>query len=84
MYALMLAACCGDTGITQALLNRGADANKICRPGKTALVVAIEHGYHAVGELIKRAMGQSKPVKLEKLPSEVGSRRGSVPLSAIS
>src|ERR1041384_7119506 len=53
---LMLAACSGDIGITRALLNRGADARKICWPGKTALVVAIEHGYNAIAELLKRAM----------------------------
>jgi uncharacterized protein len=79
---LMLAACSGDIGITQALLNRGADARKICWPGKTALVVAIEHGYHAIGELLKRAMGQSTPVKPEKLLSNLGRRERSTVLSA--
>jgi uncharacterized protein len=79
---LMLAACSGDIGITQALLNRGADARKICWPGKTALVVAIEHGYHAIGELLKRAMGQPKQVKPERLPSDLGSRELSAVLSA--
>ena len=68
---LMLAACSGDIGITQALLNRGADARKICWPGKTALVAAIEHGYNAIAELLKRAMGQSTRVKPERLPSEL-------------
>ena len=79
---LMLAACSGDIGITQALLNRGADARKICWPGKTALVVAIEHGYQALGELLKRAMGQSTRVKPEKLPSNLGRRERSTVLSA--
>jgi uncharacterized protein len=79
---LMLAACSGDIGITQALLNRGADARKICWPGKTALVVAIEHGYHAIGELLKRAMGQSKQVKPESLPSDLGGRERSAVISA--
>ena len=77
---LMLAACSGDIGITEALLNRGADAGRICWPGKTALVVAIEHGYHAIGDLLKRAMGQSKPgepVKLLSKDSRLTSRRGS-------
>ena len=79
---LMLAACSGDIGITQALLNRGADARKICWPGKTALVVAIEHGYHAIGELLKRAMGQSIRVKPERLPPEIRSREPSAVFSA--
>jgi ankyrin repeat protein len=79
---LMLAACSGDIRITQALLNRGADARKICQPGKTALVVAQEHGYHAIGELLKRAMGQSTSVKPEKLQSNLESREGSTVLSA--
>jgi ankyrin repeat protein len=51
----MLAACSGDTGITQALLNRGADPRKICWPGKTAMVVAIERGYNGIVDLLKRA-----------------------------
>ena len=79
---LTLAACSGDIGITQALLNRGADARKICWPGKTALIVAIEHGYHAIGELLKRAMGQSIRVKPERLPSEIRSRGRSAVFSA--
>ena len=79
---LTLAACCGDIGITQALLNSGADANKVCSPGKTALVVAIEHGYHAIGDLLKRAMGQSKQAKSERLPSEIRSRERSAVSSA--
>jgi ankyrin repeat protein len=78
---LTLAACSGDIGITQALLNNGADANKVCSPGKTALIVAIEHGYHALGELLKRAMGQSKHVKPERLPSDLRGRERSVVLS---
>lgn len=79
---LLLAACSGDIGITQALLNRGADARKICWPGKTALIVAIEHSYHAIGELLKRAMGQPKQVKPERLPSEIRSREQAAVLSA--
>jgi ankyrin repeat protein len=69
---LMLAACSGNIEITQALLNRGADARKICRPGKTALVVAIEHGYNAIAELLKRAMSKSPPLKQERLQSNLG------------
>lgn len=60
--ALMLAACSGDSGITQALLHSGADARKVCWPGRTALVAAIEHGYSAIIELLKRAVGQSTRV----------------------
>jgi uncharacterized protein len=79
---LMLAACSGDIEITEALLNRGADARKICGPGKTALVVAMEHGYNAIAQLLKRAMGQSAGVKPEKLPSEIRSRESAVVASA--
>ena len=79
---LTLAACSGDIGITHALLKSGADANKVCSPGKTALIVAIEHGYHAIGELLKRAMGQSTPVKPEKPLSNLGGRERSTVLSA--
>lgn len=75
---LTLAACSGDIGITRALLNRDADANKVCSPGKTALVVAMEHGYHAIGELLKRAMGQSKQVKSDRLPSDLRGEASAV------
>ena len=79
---LTLAACSGDIGITQALLSSGADANKVCRPGKTALSVAEEHGYHAIGELLKRAMGHPKQVKPERHPSDLkGPKRSQ--LSAV-
>jgi len=79
---LTLAACSGDIGITQALLNSGADANKVCSPGKTALIVAIEQGYHAIGDLLKRAMGQSIRVKPERLPSDLRGRERSTVLAA--
>ena len=79
---LMLAACSGDIGVTQALLNRGADARKICWPGKTALVVAIEHGYNAIVELLKRAIGQSARVKPEKIPSNLERRERSAVAAA--
>ena len=78
---LTLAACSGDIGITQRLLNSGADANKVCSPGKTALIVAIEHGYHAIGELLKRAMGHSKPVP-KGLPFDLRGRERSAVVSA--
>jgi ankyrin repeat protein len=68
---LMLAAGSGDIGITTALLNRGADARKICWPGKTAIVVAIEHGYYAIVELLKRATRQSMKGS-PQLPSNSG------------
>jgi hypothetical protein len=64
------------------LLNRGADASKICWPGKTALVVAIEHGYNAIAELLKRAMGQSTQLKTERLPSKLERLERSAVLSA--
>jgi ankyrin repeat protein len=79
---LMLAACSGDVGITKALLNGGADARKICWPGKTALVVAMEHGYNAIADLLKKAMGQSTQLKPERLPSNLGRGERSTVLSA--
>lgn len=56
---LLLAAGSGDIGITRALLNSGADPETICRPGRTALVVAIERGHIAIVELIRRALDQA-------------------------
>ena len=63
---LTLAACSGDIGITKALLKRGADARKVSGRGRTALVVAAEHGYTAISELLKRAMVQLKPTNLNR------------------
>jgi len=71
---LTLAACSGDIGITQALLKSGADANKVCSSGKTALIVALEHGYHAIARLLKTAMAHSKQVKSERLASDIQTR----------
>ena len=56
---LLLAAGTGDIGITRALLNSGADPETICRPGRTALVVALERGYSGIVELIKRALAEA-------------------------
>ena len=56
---LMLAAGSGDIGITRSLLKSGADPETICRPGITALVVAIERGYSAIVELLKRHLAQA-------------------------
>ena len=55
---LTLAACSGDIGITRALLKHGADARKVSGSGRTALMVAVEHGYTAISELIKQGMVQ--------------------------
>jgi len=63
---LMLAACSGDVGITRALLERGADAGKVSGSGRTALMVAVEHGYTAISELIKQATVQLTPARLTK------------------
>src|SRR5678816_1591663 len=68
---LMLAAGSGDIGITRALLNSGADPETICRPGRTALVVALERGYSAIVELIKRALAEATHGKLKSHPSNV-------------
>jgi uncharacterized protein len=56
---LLLAAGSGDIGITRALLNSGADPETICRPGRTALVVAKERGHSAIVELIRRVLDES-------------------------
>jgi len=69
----MLAAGSGDIGITRALLHRGADPGTVCRPGKTALVVAIERGYSALVELLKRALDQATPGKPKSLQANVES-----------
>jgi len=63
---LILAACSGDIGITRALLKRGADAGRVSGSGRTALMVAVEHGYTAISELIKQATVQLKPANLTK------------------
>jgi ankyrin repeat protein len=55
---LLLAAGNGDIVITRSLLDSGADPTTVCRPGKTALVVAIERGYTAIVELLKRASAE--------------------------
>jgi ankyrin repeat protein len=72
---LMLAACSGDAGIARALLNKGADARKICRPGKTALDVAEEHGYTAIVELLKKAMGRSIDGEPQNVPTDTRRRQ---------
>jgi len=63
---LTLAACSGDIGITQALLKSGADARKVSGPGRTALMVAKDHGYTAISELLKRTLVQLTPTNLNR------------------
>ena len=70
---LLLAAGSGDIGITRALLNSGADPETICRPGRTALVVARERGYSDIVELIKRAMIHAEEGKPKSLRSNIQS-----------
>lgn len=60
----------------------GADARKVCRPGITAWVVAKEHGYTAISELLKRAMDQSRRAKFDTPSYSVGRRAESEALSA--
>ncbi|MCA1601776.1 MAG: ankyrin repeat domain-containing protein [Acidobacteria bacterium] len=51
--ALMLAACAGDIGIVRALLNKGADVHgSFISTGKTAAVLAADHGYDEIAQLI--------------------------------
>jgi len=53
---LMLAASCGGPEIVRALLNRGADLNgSFIQTGKTALMLAEEHGYAGIAEMLRRA-----------------------------
>ena len=64
---LLLAAGSGDIGITRALLTRGADPETICRPGRTALLVARERGYSDIVELFKRPLAQAVQEKPKSL-----------------
>ena len=53
---LMLAASCGDPEIVQALLSRDADLKgSFVQTGKTALMLAEEHGYANIAGLLKQA-----------------------------
>jgi len=70
---LMLAVGSGDIGITRALLHSGADPGTVCRPGITALVIAMERGYSAIIELLKRALAQATQGKQKSLRSNVQS-----------
>jgi ankyrin repeat protein len=72
---LMLAAGSGDLGITRALLNSGANPGTICRPGRTALVVAIERGYTAIVEAIKRALAPATHSKPQSVPTMQSAAR---------
>ena len=73
---LLLAAGSGDIGITRALLNRGADPETICGPGRTALIVAIERGFSAIVELLNPSLVQALPGKPKSLQSNVQSPTG--------
>jgi ankyrin repeat protein len=79
---LLLAAGSGDIGITRALLNSGADPETTCTPGRTALAVAIERGYSAIVELLKRALTQGTHGKPKSLPSTVQSPTRTAALAA--
>jgi ankyrin repeat protein len=70
---LVLAAGSGDIGITRALLSSGADPGTICGPGRTALGVAIERGYTAIVELLKRALAPAVQAKSKSLRSNLQS-----------
>ena len=72
---LLLAAGSGDLGITRALLTRGADPETICRPGRTALLVARERGYSDIVELIKPALAQAGQGKPKSVRSNVQALR---------
>lgn len=60
---LTLAAGSGDIGITTKLLDHGADPGKICRTGKTAMIVAKEHHYNTIVRLLERALRISLRLK---------------------
>lgn len=56
--ALMLAACAGDIGIVRALLARSADVQgKFISTGKTAAMLATDHGFDEVAQLIRGMEG---------------------------
>ena len=73
---LLLAAGSGDIGITRALLNSGANPETICRPGRTALLVAGERGYSDIVELFKRPLAQAVQGKPKSLRSNVQTFTG--------
>jgi ankyrin repeat protein len=52
----MLAACSGHVGIVRDLLDKGADAGgKFYATGRTTLMLAADHGYTAIVELLEQA-----------------------------
>jgi len=54
--AVMLAASAGDTNLVKALLGRGADVTgKYVETGQTALMVARDHGYDEIVQLLQTA-----------------------------
>jgi ankyrin repeat protein len=56
--ALMLAACAGDIDTVRAFLARGADVNgKFVTTGKTASMLAAEHRYDEIAQLIREIEG---------------------------
>ena len=70
---LMRAALNGQNETVKALLLSGADPKTICRPARTALVVAKERGHTAIVELIKRALDQRVNGKTKRVRSNVKS-----------
>ena len=58
--ALMLAACAGDIGIVRALLARRANVEgKFISTGKTAAMLAADHGFDEVAQLIRGIEGRA-------------------------
>ncbi|MGH9961696.1 MAG: ankyrin repeat domain-containing protein, partial [Pyrinomonadaceae bacterium] len=58
--ALMLAACAGDIGIVRALLARRANVQgKFISTGKTAEMLAADHGFDEVAQLIRGIEGRA-------------------------
>lgn len=54
--ALMLAASSGDAELVKAFLARGADiSSKYVETGQTALMIAMDHGYDDIVELLQAA-----------------------------
>src|SRR5260370_34635562 len=59
--ALMLAASAGDTELVKAMLARGADVSgKYIETGQTALMIARDHGYDEIVQLVLFTLKQDK------------------------
>lgn len=89
--SLMLAACAGDIGTVKALLERGADVQgKFISTGKTAAMLAVDHGYDEIAQLIWESdetntlPSPTEPLAALWADSEFAEARNQVPMKASS